>query len=212
MTGVSAARLLLLRHGHATSGPDHRWDPSDPLTPLGIRQAEDVAAHLASLGTAPTRVVSSPAVRARQTAETCAAALGLDVEIDDRLLEFGSGAVTPFTLREMLEHLPYDDLWHPDDAGHDGETIGAFWQRVAEAGNALLTGGGTPLVVSHGGTTCGLIRWALRIDHREPDSFTFNLGNASLTEIELRVDRHGRRRAHLERIGDASYLREASLI
>ena len=76
----------------------------------------------------------------------------------------------------------------------------------------MLAAGGRPLVVSHGGTTCGLIRWALRIDHRAPDSFTFNLRNASVTEIELRVDRHGRRRAHLERIGDVSFLRRVSQI
>ncbi len=211
MTSTSA-HLLLARHGQATWGPDHRWDSSDPLTELGQRQAEELAAYLAGRGDPPDRIVASPAVRARQTAEACAAALGLTVEADDRLLEFGSGAITPFTLAEMLEHLPYDDFWHPDDAGHDGETIGAFWRRVADAGEDILAAGGRPLVVSHGGTTCGLIRWALRIDHRAPDSFSFNLRNASLTEIELRIDRHGRRRAHLERIGDAHYLREVTEI
>ena len=113
----------------------------------------------------------------------------------------------------MLEHLPYDDLWHPDDTGHDGETVGAFWRRVAEAGNDCSSPAAERRSSSRTAEpTCGLIRWALRIDHREPDSFTFNLGNASVTEIELRVDRHGRRRAHVERIGDASYLREATLI
>ena len=207
---MSSARLLLVRHGQATWGPDHRWDSSDPLTELGHRQADDLARYLAGLPEPPTRIVSSPAVRAQQTAAACAEALALAVEIDERLLEFGSGAITPFTLTEMLEHLPYDDFWHPDDAAHDGETIGAFWGRVAEAGEDILAAGGRPLVVSHGGTTCGLIRWALRIDHREPDSFTFNLRNASLTEIELRVDRHGRRRAHLERIGDVHFLREST--
>ncbi len=209
---MSAARFFLVRHGHATTGPDHRWDASDPLTDVGLGQARELAAHLAALGSPPTRIVASPAVRARTTADACAEALSLDAEEDSRLLEFGSGAVTPFTLTEMLEHLPYDDLWHPDDTGHDGETVGAFWRRVADAGEDMLAAGGRPLVVSHGGTTCGLIRWALRIDHRAPDSFTFNLRNASVTEIELRVDRHGRRRAHLERIGDVSFLRRVTEI
>jgi broad specificity phosphatase PhoE len=207
---MPASRLFLVRHGHATSGPDHRWDTSDPLTETGFEQARELAAHLVELAVPPTRVVSSPAVRALQTAEVCSAALDLPVETDERLLEFGSGAVTPFTLTELLEHLPYDDLWHPDDAGHDGETVGEFWRRVAEAGHDIVAAGGDPLVVSHGGTSCGLIRWALGIDHRAPDSFTFNLRNASVTEIELRVDRHGRRRAHLERIGDVSFLREVT--
>jgi len=209
---VGEARLFLARHGQATWGPNHRWDASDPLTELGFSQADDIAAYLADLAEPPQRVVSSPAVRAEQTAIRCAEALGLTVELDERLLEFGSGAVTPFTLSELYAHLPYDDLWHPDDVGHDGETVGAFWERVAGAGEDLLARGGRTLVVSHGGTTCGLIRWAMRIDPRAPDSFSFNLGNASLTEILLRIDRHGRRRAHLERVGDVRFLREATEI
>ena len=51
--------LLLARHGHATSGPDHRWDSTDPLTAVGLEQADDLARHVAALERPPTRIVQS---------------------------------------------------------------------------------------------------------------------------------------------------------
>ena len=110
-------------------------------------------------------------------------------------MEFGSGALSPFTLAEMIEQAPYDDIWHPHDAAWDGETIGAFWTRTGEAAEAIWRAGGTPLVVSHAGTTQGILRWTMRIAPDAPDSFSLFVGNASLTEVVVRVDRHGRRRA-----------------
>src|SRR5262245_12879394 len=80
--------LYLARHGQATSGPNHRWEASDPLTELGHAQAADLARHVATLDPAPTRVVVSPAVRSRETAAPCAATLGLAEEVDERLVEF----------------------------------------------------------------------------------------------------------------------------
>jgi probable phosphoglycerate mutase len=199
--------LLMARHGHATSGPDHRWDPSDPLTEVGLEQAADLGRHVASLERPPTRIVASPAVRARQTAAAAGEALDLEVEIDERLTEFGSGATSPFTLGEMLEQLPFDDIWQPDDPGWDGEPIGEFWRRTSAAAEDLAAAHGRTLVVSHAGTTLGLLRWALGIDWSAPDSFGIHLPNASLTTVAVRLDRYGRRRIFVRDIGDTSYLR-----
>ena len=198
--------LYLARHGQATSGPNHRWEASDPLTELGHGQAADLARHVATLDPAPSRIVVSPAVRSRETAAPCAAALGLEEEVDERLIEFGSSAVSPYTLAEMMEHLPFDDIWHPDDPGYDGETIGSFWRRTAAAAEDIAAAGGSPLVVSHAGTTLGLLRWALGIDDSAPDSFAVHVPNASLTTLEARTDRHGRRRMFVRAIGESSFL------
>lgn len=205
-------RLLLARHGQATSGPDHRWTRDDPLTELGHRQAAELARHVARLRRPPDRIVASPAVRSRETAEHCASALGLGVVEDERLLEFGSGAVSPFTLAEMLEHLPYDDVWHPDDPGYDGEAVGAFWRRTAAAAEEILRAGGRPLVVSHGGTTTAILRWALGITTDLPDSFHFYVSNASLTDLRLRDDKHGRRRATIARLNETAFLSDVTEI
>lgn len=198
--------FLLARHGHATSGPDHRWDASDPLTDTGHQQARELGATLAERADRPDRIIASPALRAQQTAEACATALDLPITTDPRLIEFGSGALSPFTLAEMIESAPYDDIWHPDDSAWDGETISDFWRRTGAAAELIWQGGGQPLVVSHAGTIQGLLRWMLAIPPEAPDSFSLFVKNASLTEAVVRIDRHGRRRAELHQLGLTDYL------
>ena len=78
--------LYLLRHAHA--GDPERWAGDDDLRPLsdkGTRQCQRLGALLAGWGDAPDLFVTSPRVRAAQTAEIVAGALGVKVEADDRL-------------------------------------------------------------------------------------------------------------------------------
>lgn len=79
--------LYLLRHAHA--GDPERWSGDDaerPLSDKGRRQAERVGRMLAGADEAPDLVVTSPLVRARQTADIVAAELGVDVVVDRRLV------------------------------------------------------------------------------------------------------------------------------
>ncbi len=207
---MSTRILLVARHGQATQGPDHVWTPDDPLTELGHRQAADLAEHVKELRRPPTRIVASPFVRAQQTAAPAAEALGLPIESDARLAEFASTLPSPWTLAEADELMPYDDIWHPGDAGYDGETIGSFFTRVGAAADDHARNDEVTLVVCHGGTTIGLIRWAMMIDPQEPDAFDLFIANASLTEIRTRLDRHGRERRHLRRVADVRYLSEVT--
>jgi phosphohistidine phosphatase len=72
-------RLLIMRHGQAVSGaPDDRRE----LTGQGRREVARMADWLARHrdGEAPLRVLASPYVRARQTADLMAEALGSRVE------------------------------------------------------------------------------------------------------------------------------------
>jgi len=80
--------LYLLRHAHA--GNSQAWDGPDserPLSPKGRRQAERLGAFLAERGFAPDAIVASPKLRARQTAQLVADAIGIAVSLDDRLAE-----------------------------------------------------------------------------------------------------------------------------
>ena len=82
---------VLLRH--ASAGDRDHWAGDDehrPLDEKGRRQAEKIAEALAAEDV--RRVVSSPYVRCVQTVEPLAAALGLEVELDDRLAEGGDGS------------------------------------------------------------------------------------------------------------------------
>jgi phosphohistidine phosphatase SixA len=73
-------RLFLVRHAEAAAG-----EPDDlrPLTAAGRGAAREVGVRLA--GEQPDAVLSSPLLRARETAAAIAAAAGLEVEADERL-------------------------------------------------------------------------------------------------------------------------------
>ena len=82
-------RIHLLRHAHA--GDAFEWIGDDDLRPLtrkGRKQSERLGAFLEAHGIRPDVSVSSPLVRARQTAEIVAEALGMTIRTDRRL---GSG-------------------------------------------------------------------------------------------------------------------------
>lgn len=64
--------LLLLRHGLAEDPRPGQSDAERPLTPEGARRVRALGEGLASLGLVPDAVVSSPYVRAQQTAQALA--------------------------------------------------------------------------------------------------------------------------------------------
>jgi phosphohistidine phosphatase len=63
--------LLIVRHAIAFERDRHRWheDAARPLSPAGIRRARKAAAGLKQLTKRPERLLTSPLVRARQTAQ-----------------------------------------------------------------------------------------------------------------------------------------------
>jgi len=88
--------LGILRH--ADAGDPYAWEGDDadrPLSKKGRRQAERLGTYLASIGYVPDVFITSPKVRARETAELVADALGTTVAIDDRLaIGFGIDELT----------------------------------------------------------------------------------------------------------------------
>jgi phosphohistidine phosphatase len=75
-------RLYLVRHADAAPG-----DPDElrPLTAEGRQQARELGARLAAEGAGGAAVLTSPLLRARQTAEEIARALGTTARADERL-------------------------------------------------------------------------------------------------------------------------------
>jgi phosphohistidine phosphatase len=88
--------LWLLRHAEAADGFP---DDDRPLTPRGISQAEAAGRALSLLGTHIDSCLSSPKVRARQTAELACEPLGVEVTIEPRL----SGE--PFDANDLIAGL-----------------------------------------------------------------------------------------------------------
>jgi phosphohistidine phosphatase SixA len=73
-------RLIIVRHAKAVPGYP---DAERPLAPKGRRAAAALARELKAAK--PDAVISSPLLRAVQTAVPIAAAAGVDVQIDSRL-------------------------------------------------------------------------------------------------------------------------------
>jgi probable phosphoglycerate mutase len=121
--------LLLTRHGNAAAGDVVLGGRLDiPLTPAGHAEARALARRLA--GIRIDRIVSSPMLRALETARTIAS--GRPVEIDERLRELDYGRWEGLTRAEIDVRDP--ELWarwegdpattHPP-GGESGEELAA---------------------------------------------------------------------------------------
>jgi phosphohistidine phosphatase SixA len=87
-------RLILVRHAKAASGEP---DELRPLTPEGQEAAQALGVELGALQ--PDAVISSPLVRARETAEPIAGAAGVELTLDARL----SPGASPAHIRAVVE-------------------------------------------------------------------------------------------------------------
>lgn len=88
MKDQTVLELHLLRH--ADAGDPMTWSGDDadrPLSPKGERQAARLGHLLRTTGFRTDAIISSPKLRARQTAEAVAEALGMEVVLDARLGE-----------------------------------------------------------------------------------------------------------------------------
>ena len=84
--GVARMDLSLLRH--ADAGDPYAWQGEDAARPLsgkGRRQADRLGAHLARVGFEVEVILTSPKLRALETATLVGEALGIKPEVDDRL-------------------------------------------------------------------------------------------------------------------------------
>jgi phosphohistidine phosphatase len=88
--------LWLLRHADAADGEP---DDSRPLTPRGRQQAEAAGRALAQLGESIDACLSSPKLRALQTAELACEPLGIEVTVEPAL------AGEPFDVRAITAGL-----------------------------------------------------------------------------------------------------------
>jgi broad specificity phosphatase PhoE len=123
------ARLYLIRHGK----PRSTWggDDLDPgLDETGRVQAEQAAEALLALPQPPSRVISSPLARCRETAEPFARALGVEVEIDPAVGEVPTPSSVPHEARAAWLQKAFGGRW----GEIEGDLDYVAWRRsVAHA-------------------------------------------------------------------------------
>jgi broad specificity phosphatase PhoE/ribonuclease HI len=193
-TGARGAptRFLLLRHGQTELSVQRRYSGrgNPALTELGRRQAEAAAQHLAQNG-GIAAVITSPLQRAYDTATVAAKALGLDVTVDDDLIETDFGTWEGLTFGEAAERDPgLHRRWLRDTsiAPPDGESFDSVAQRIRRAQARIIIehAGETVLVVSHVTPIKTLLRIAL--DAGPGILYRLHLDLASLSIAEFYPD------------------------
>ncbi len=152
-------RLILIRHAESEGNRAQCFTPHPeiPLTDVGRTQARNAATVLAARF-APARIVSSPYLRARQTADILAAHLGLTVEVlhDLRERSYGELAGTPYSSpRPGYDPARYW-TWRPPG----GETLDEVVVRAGAALDGLVAAAPDDeiVVVSHGAVMMALER------------------------------------------------------
>jgi phosphohistidine phosphatase len=92
--------LLIVRHAIALERNRERWrdDGARPLSPAGIRQSRKAAAGLKEFSRAPDRLLTSPLVRARQTAQILTDVAGWPRAEEAPELSPGGAALAVLTL------------------------------------------------------------------------------------------------------------------
>jgi broad specificity phosphatase PhoE len=149
--------LILARHGQTQANADGlllgRLDP--PLTDVGRTQADALRSAVAGA----SRVVCSPLLRTRQTAD----ALGLPVTVDERWIEVDYGIYDG----RKLSDVPAStwDAWRSDLSftPEGGESLAAVGRRVADACRSLADEARSSdvVVVTHVSPVKAAVLWAL---------------------------------------------------
>ena len=197
---MSAASLLLARHGRTEANARGvllgREDP--PLDDTGEAQAAALAGALTAARFGPiVAVVSSPLRRTMRTAEHIAAAAGLVVQVDDRLIELDYGKFEGMPVGGLPQETWLEWQTDVDFRPPGGETLAELGARVRECcvewadrlgDRASERGGGANVVlVSHVSPIKAAVAWAL--DAGDDLVWRAHLDPASLTRVLLRGGR-----------------------
>ncbi|OBH41562.1 bifunctional RNase H/acid phosphatase [Mycobacterium mantenii] len=193
-TGARGAptRLLLLRHGQTELSVQRRYSGrgNPALTEMGRRQADAAARYLAQRG-GISAVFASPLQRAYDTAAAAAKALGLDVTVDDDLIETDFGTWEGLTFAEAAERDPeLHGRWLRDTSTDPpgGESFDTVAERVSRVRDRIVAAhrGTTVLLVSHVTPIKMLLREAL--DAGPGILYRLHLDLASLSIAEFYSD------------------------
>lgn len=157
-------QLVVLRHGHSlanqsgliASSVENAGDAFG-LTTEGRAQVRSSVAQARAHVTEPISVLSSPLLRARETAEIAADLFGTALRVDDRLIErdFGDLEMGPDDLYESVWAIDRKDPTHRTWRVESVVEVLARLQQLLE--EIRCTTSGTALLVTHGDVASALI-------------------------------------------------------
>jgi probable phosphoglycerate mutase len=179
-------RLILVRHGQ-TDANLHRvlqGQSDGALNATGLQQAEALARHLKDFPI--DQIISSPLIRARDTAAAIARYHNLQVSTEDLLREWNCGQLDGVPAEVFRKKLQESDgplsLFRPEG----GETLLEVRQRAAEFLGRLTANdqSQTVLVCTHGDFMRALMSVLRQIDMEQASEIYFENASYSILELE----------------------------
>ncbi|RQS70872.1 histidine phosphatase family protein [Burkholderia sp. Bp8963] len=211
---MATMQILFIRHGETAWNRIKRIQGhiDIPLADTGVAQAQRLAARLARDARDGARIdaiYSSDLMRAQQTAQPAADALGLPLVLREGLRERAYGIFQGHDSTEIEARFPDAyAAWQTRDPGFEpegGESQRAFYHRVLHALEPIVAAhsGGRIACVAHGGVLDCVYRFANGLDLDAPRNY--QLLNTSINVVDY-VDG----RASVVHWADISHLNEAS--
>ncbi|QCB46348.1 histidine phosphatase family protein [Hydrogenophaga sp. PAMC20947] len=156
-------RLWLVRHGQSLANQQKRVTGTqlDPLAPEGRLQAIALGELLGSISLRPDRLICSPWLRAKQTAELALPSKTL--HFDGRIGETDAGQAADLPLSEFLHSFP-EFYKNAGNRYPGGESHLELNSRMADWIDELRSKGFSEvLAICHSGPICCLLQRALNI-------------------------------------------------
>ncbi|AOI69487.1 histidine phosphatase family protein [Burkholderia ubonensis] len=211
---MATTQILFIRHGETAWNRIKRIQGhiDIPLADSGLAQAQRLAVRLAREtrdGARVDAIYSSDLMRAQQTAQPAADALGLPLVLRAGLRERAYGIFQGHDSTEIEARFPDAyAAWQTRAPGFEpegGESQRAFYHRVLHALEPIVAAhpGGRIACVAHGGVLDCVYRFANGLDLAAPRNY--QLLNTSINVVDY-VDG----RANVVQWADVSHLDEAS--
>ncbi|KVT51746.1 histidine phosphatase family protein [Burkholderia ubonensis] len=211
---MATTQILFIRHGETAWNRIKRIQGhiDIPLADSGLAQAQRLAVRLAREtrdGARVDAIYSSDLMRAQQTAQPAADALGLPLVLRAGLRERAYGIFQGHDSTEIEARFPDAyAAWQTRDPGFEpegGESQRVFYHRVLHALEPIVAAhpGGRIACVAHGGVLDCVYRFANGLDLAAPRNY--QLLNTSINVVDY-VDG----RANVVQWADVSHLDETS--
>lgn len=179
--------FVFLRHGESVGNAEARWQGQSDymLTQKGRLQARALAERWKSENVKFELIITSPLVRAKETAEIIASALGTKVELEPILMERHIGEMEGLTAEEVRKKPQPPYVTPYDPVGGEGEGDWALFLRAGQALHGLLRRTpGSYLIVSHGGLLNQLMNAIIGIaPHVDPSGVRFRFENTAFARV-----------------------------
>ena len=185
---MATTDLLIVRHPETEANVNGRFvgQGESPYTAEGRRQARRLPHKIAQFR--PQLVWTSPLQRALVVARRAAILAGVELRVDDRLMELDFGQAHALTWEEIAEAgIPFNYRAADQPVAPGGESRNQLEARVGLVVDDAVAIGGRHALVCHAGVMRAVLAHTLHLTGEQLWMFTIH--NAQLTQVRV-IDGH----------------------